>query len=147
MTNRKPENPNRDDANTQLEKILTARSVTGSLKTDEPTLETYAALKKAEAFFNEKLFDGRLPSALITLDRTIHILKDFLTEEQLAKHQKDMMESTKNKVRQKASKTKFTCPSCKSNAWAKPASKIGCLAEGCNGVQMICQIQQQSLVE
>lgn len=34
-----------------------------------PTYETYSALDRAFTFFNERLFDGRLPDAFITLHR------------------------------------------------------------------------------
>ncbi len=34
----------------------------------------------------------------------------------------------------RASKTKYTCPSCDMNVWAKPGMRIGCIA--CNGIEL-----------
>jgi hypothetical protein len=45
--------------------------------TADPTGETYGPLQQAYAFFNERLFDSRLPGALITLRSEKHAMGYF----------------------------------------------------------------------
>jgi hypothetical protein len=48
---------------------MTATAIITAAPIDNPTTHTYGGLNRAYEFFNEKLFDGRLPRCLITMQR------------------------------------------------------------------------------
>lgn len=70
------------------------------------------------------------------LDRTLELVLATLSEAKARRLKEQMARTARKKDRQKASKTKFTCPRCGLNAWAKPSAKIGCLGEGCSATRM-----------
>src|SRR5436305_1416322 len=82
-----------------------------------PTKTTYDGLDAAYDFFNARLFAGALPRCLITMQRKAKAYGYFAG---------GRFGAAAAKKKKAASKTRYTCPDCQANAWAKPEVHLIC---------------------